>query len=184
MAGLAIIKLPHRLLRKTAVEVRAEEIFSPKIQSLIAEMRKTLVSAKDGVGLAAPQVGLPLRIFLVSSEAAHLNADSRISTNDTNENKNKEWEYFVFINPVLKRHSRNKIEMAEGCLSLPGKFGVLPRAEKVSLEWLDGEGKKHGRGFTKFFARVIQHEMDHLNGILISDRAKRLVAVAGSDQHH
>ncbi len=138
-------------------------------------MVRVLREAPDGIGLAAPQVGASLRIFLISEEAAQLNTNARIDANDTN--KRREWDYFVFINPVLKKRSRRKIEFAEGCLSVPGKYGLVPRAEKVSLAWFDESGRKHERGFTKFFARVIQHEMDHLDGVLISDRAKRLVDI-------
>lgn len=147
-------------------------------------MRDTLAAAPDGVGLAAPQMGAPLRVFIVSEEAAGIDANAsgesrrtiRMNTNDTNGEKRK-WEYLVFINPVLKKKSREKSKMAEGCLSVPGKFGEVARSEKVALSWYDEHGKKHTRGFTKFFARVIQHEMDHLDGILIVDRAKKLFEV-------
>ncbi|MEK9147889.1 MAG: peptide deformylase [Patescibacteria group bacterium] len=184
----AIVHLPHKILHQEALAVAPDEIQSPKIRRLISDMKKTLAGSPDGVGLAAPQIGVGLRIFLVSSEAEQLDANTptgagfvgptgqaRIGINDTD--GKREWEYHAFINPVLKKQARKKTEMAEGCLSLPGKYGKVARAEKVFLEWLDDHGRKHGRGFTKFFARVIQHEMDHLDGLLISDRAKKLVVI-------
>ncbi len=142
-------------------------------------MEGVLRETPDGVGLAAPQVGAPLRIFVVSSEAKKLAANTRMATNDTN-GREKEWEYFVFINPVRKKASRKKIEMAEGCLSVPGTYALVPRSEKVSLSWYDEFSKKHERGFARFFARVIQHELDHLDGVLIIDRAKKLFEVTNN----
>lgn len=185
MAPRPIVKLPHSVLGRVAGDVPPAEIKSPKIQRLIAEMKATLRASPDGVGLAAPQIGKSLKIFLVSEEAAAIDAAERdanargepsrtiqMHANDTNTKRN--WEHCVFINPIMVRHSRRKIEMHEGCLSVPGKFGLVPRYEKVELSWLDENGKKQGRGFTGFFARVIQHELDHLDGKLIADRAKEL----------
>lgn len=175
MPKLAIVKLLHSALRRQAEPVPAGAISSPRIQRLISDMKDTLAKAPDGVGLAAPQVNVPLRVFIVSSEASSIDANMRMNANDTN--IPQKWEYHAFINPVLKKRSREKTVMAEGCLSVPGKFGEVGRAGKVYLEWHDERGKKHGRGFTKFFARVVQHELDHLDGVLITDRAKRLVAI-------
>lgn len=170
-----IVRLPASVLRAPTAAVPPEEISSGRIRKLVADMRATLAAAPDGVGLAAPQVGVPLRLFIVSSEAARIDANTRIDANDAN--KPRRWEYHVFINPVLGKKSRQKKIMAEGCLSVPGKYGEVPRSEKVLLEWLDESGQKHARGFTKFFARVIQHELDHLDGVLIVDRARKLFKV-------
>ncbi len=181
MPKKSIVHEPNPVLRQPAADIPPGEIRSAKIQRLISDMRETLAAAWDGVGLAAPQVGVPLRIFLVSDEAASIDTNAggepsrtmRMNANDANSER-RTWEYHAYVNPVLKKRSQKKIEMAEGCLSVPGKFGLVPRAEKVYLEWLDERGRKHSRGFTKFFARVIQHELDHLDGKLILDRAKRL----------
>lgn len=165
------------------------EIPSARIQRLISDMKETLARARDGVGLAAPQVGAGVRIFIVSEEAASIDANAsgesrrtiRMDTNDANDKK-QTWEYFVFINPVLRKRSQKKRTLPEGCLSVPGKFGEVARAEKVYLGWYDERGRKHARGFTKFFARVIQHELDHLDGALITDRARKLIEIAGARQ--
>lgn len=190
MATLPIVKLPHSVLRNVAAEVPLAEIPGARIQRLISDMQETLAASTDGVGLAAPQVNVPLRVFIVSSEAASIDANARgepgrtirIDANDAN--VKKEWQYFVFINPVLKKRSRAKAAMAEGCLSVPGKFGEVARPEKVFLAWQDERGRKHAAGFTRFLARVIQHELDHLEGTLIVDRAKRLSAVPGHGREH
>lgn len=169
---LPIVQLPSRALRIRTQEIPATQIANPKMRTLIGAMKHTLASAKDGVGLAAPQVGRPLRLFLVSEEAKAIDtASARIADG---KELHPKWGQFVFINPVLLRHSRKKIELTEGCLSVKEKFGIVPRYEKVELEWLDEDGKKHRRGFTGFFARVIQHELDHLDGMLIADRAREL----------
>ena len=178
---LPIVHLPHSVLKKKAREVPLSEIESSRVRELIRDMRSTLAAATDGVGLAAPQVGVGLRVFLVSEEASVIDTASGIhvlpGADDTKvKNAHRVWEYTAFVNPVLKKQSRKKIAMTEGCLSVPGKFGVVMRPEKVSLEWYDLHGKKHSRGFSKFFARVIQHELDHLDGLLIADRTK-LIAV-------
>lgn len=179
MATLPIVKLPHSVLHRQAEPVPAGAISSPRIKRMILDMKDTLGAARDGVGLAAPQVGAGLRIFLVSEEAMAIDA----ATGGTGgEGAKKAWAHWVFINPVLKKRSRTTLAMAEGCLSLPGKFGEVARAEKVSLEWRDEAGAKHERGFRGFVARVIQHELDHLEGMLISDRAKKLVAIPASKE--
>ena len=168
-----IVALPHPALRRVAAPVAAEDIRTPRIQRLVSDMRETLRAAPDGVGLAAPQVGLPLRIFLVSEEAEHISEPAPPHATPAPESK-RAWRSQVFINPVATKRSRAKSRLAEGCLSLPGKFGEVPRSEKVYLEWHDERGRKHGRGFTKFIARVIQHELDHLDGVLIADRVEKL----------
>lgn len=172
----SILTLPHPALRAVAREIPPKDISSPRIRRLIADMKSALAAAPDGVGLAAPQVGESLRLFIVSEEATTIDS-TRPSTQDEKTGARRAWAHHVFINPVLVKSARRKTAMAEGCLSLPGRFGEVARSEKVALSWLDEEGKRHSRGFTKFFARVIQHELDHLDGLLIADRAKRLVAI-------
>lgn len=170
-----IVKTPNSVLRKVAREIPPEEIPSRRIQRLILDMKETLAQAPDGVGLAAPQVGASLRLFIVSDEARAIDHGK---THEASREK-KEWKISVFINPVLTKRSRKRHEMAEGCLSVPGTFGVVPRSEKVFLEWYDESGTRHARGFTKFFARVIQHEMDHLDGTLITAAATKVIRASG-----
>lgn len=177
----SIIILPHPTLRAVACEIPPADISRPRIQRLIAEMKAILAAAPDGVGLAAPQVGEPLRLFIVSEEAQTIDA-TRPEVPSPGGDKRKGWSYYVFINPVLVKSARRKSVMAEGCLSIPGRFGEVARAEKVALRWRDERGQRQNRGFIKFFARVVQHEMDHLDGMLIADRAKKLFLVANSQK--
>ena len=177
MAAKPIVKLPHNTLRDPAEIVPQEEVAAANIQRLIADMRDTLAASVDGVGLAAPQIGVGVQIFLVSEEAKAIDDSAK----ETNGPKGvREWGHYVFINPVLKKRSRQKSAAAGGCLSVPGKVGEVSRSDKVYLEWLDEYGKQHSRGFAGFFARVIQHEMDHLEGKLIVDRAKKLIDVTNN----
>ncbi|MEK7560370.1 MAG: peptide deformylase [Patescibacteria group bacterium] len=175
---LPIVKNPTKVLRRRAEAIRADEIATPKIQRLIKAMKATLAETPDGVGLAASQVGETLRLFIVSAEA------DQINKSDEQPDKEKEgraderaeirekrtWTYDVYINPVVLKQARKKISDAEGCLSVPGKFGIVRRVEKITVEALDEAGKKVTKVGTRFVARVIQHELDHLDGVLFIDK--------------
>lgn len=178
-----IVQLPARVLRQRAKELSVSEIKTPKIQKLIKDMKETLAATEDGVGLAAPQVAQPLRLFIVSEEALeidrleqkqkkHLPKESKEETGEKQEKK--KWNYCVFINPVMKHASRKKREGFEGCLSVRGKYGAVRRNEKITVEAYDEHGKKFTRGASRFFARVLQHELDHLEGLLFIDKAKEI----------
>ena len=185
--NISIVKHPHNVLRKRASHVLVAEIASPHIQELISAMKATLASTPDGVGLAAPQVGKSLTIFIVSDEAREIDKAEekgweRRRKNETELVQEKpyaprEWNYDVFINPVIKNKSRRRIAGPEGCLSVPGTFGAVARHEKITVEAHDEHGKKFTRGASRFFARVIQHEMDHLNGALFIDKANDLFEI-------
>ena len=182
--ALPIVKNPHKTLRKKSLPVPIVNIVSPKIQELISDMKEVLRSTADGVGLAAPQVGRSLRIFIVSEEAEeidkavdkgwerrHPQTQAKIEEKPY---EKREWKYYVFINPEVKNTSRKKIDGPEGCLSVPGKFGEVRRREKITVEAHNEHGKKFTRGASRFFARVIQHELDHLEGMLFVDKADKL----------
>lgn len=166
-----ILQKENKMLRKVARPVTGPE--SPEIKALIRRMAKAMFAEPDGIGIAAPQIGFPLRIFLVAKEAAVKSADAlreKIGTQDKQRNR----ESLVFINPVLKNSASKKIKDVEGCLSVRGVYGEVPRAEKITIEYLDEFGKKRQRGASGLFARVIQHELDHLNGVLFTDKAKNI----------
>lgn len=187
-ALLPIVKTPDKTLRKKAADVSAADIATPRIQRLIAGMKAALAATPDGVGLAAPQVGKSLRLFIVSEEAHEIDkAESEGWERRRKENigeppkkpyEPREWKYHVFINPVVKNTSRKKLDGPEGCLSVPGKFGTVSRNEKITVQAYDEHGKKFTRGASGFFARVIQHELDHLEGILFIDTAKDMMQIS------
>jgi peptide deformylase len=145
---LKIIKYPNDFLRGKTREVKVEELKYPKIKRLILDMVKTMETEK-GVGLAASQVGSDLRICTIQ-------ADDKT---------------YVLINPKIKSSSRKKDIFEEGCLSFPGKFFPVERPIKVKVQARDREGKKVKIKADGLFARVLQHEIDHLDGILVIDRA-------------
>lgn len=116
-------------------------------------MRKKMVESL-GVGLAANQVGKDLAVFVIDKKLAE-------------ENKAPD----AYINPEITEYSKDKFEMEEGCLSLPEYFAQIPRSKKIKLKALDENGKKIKIKARGFFARVLQHEYDHLNGLLIKDHA-------------
>lgn len=172
------------MLRQKAREVTIADISSKKIQTLITNMKHTLASTPDGVGLAAPQVGEDLQLFIISDEAEEI--DRRIEIKQTHKSNMgntehaqpysvRKWKYYVFINPRVVSTSHKTREGSEGCLSVPGVFGSIKRKEKITMQAFDENGKLFTRGAARFFARVMQHEFDHLQGTLFIDSATHLI---------
>lgn len=182
-----IVKEPHNVLRQKAAELLVRDCTTPKIQRLIADMKTTLAATPDGVGLAAPQIGESLRLFIVSEEAEEIDRAEKSGWERRQKRdrgavaqkpyEKRPWRYYVFINPVLKNHSRRIRDGAEGCLSVPGIFGEVVRYEKLTIEAHDETGRKFTRNCSRFFARVIQHELDHLEGTLFIDKAKDIMQI-------
>lgn len=179
---LDIIKEPDKILRGKAKEVSPDSILTAPIQRLIAQMKDTLAATPDGVGLAAPQIGKPLQVFIVSEEAENIDRIEKMLIEKKSEPispeiklpQKEQWNYRVFINPIVKNVSKRKLGRSEGCLSVPGKFGEVRRHEKITVEAYNENGKKFTRGAARFFARVMQHELDHLQGTLFIDKAGKL----------
>lgn len=145
MATLPILKYPNPILKKKAEPV-AE--ITPEITTLISDLAETMFSA-DGAGLAAPQVGVSLRVFVLAFDH----------------------KYGAFINPeIVEVDGIDKIRDTEGCLSFPGGRSVIERAERISVRYLSEKGGSILRTFEGFYAVAFQHELDHLNGILMIDR--------------
>lgn len=162
-------------LREIAQPVPAAEISSARIRELIDQMKILLAKEKYGVALAAPQVGDPLRLFIVSGRAIARDARNAPDEPDSRDDADlPEIPDQVYINPEVLKMSRGSKEKHEGCLSIRGKWGMVQRAEKATIRALDEEGKPFTRGASGFLAHVFQHEMDHLNGILYIDKADEL----------
>lgn len=136
---------------------------SLKIQNLIKNMYFTLAEKKLGIGLAAPQVGEQLALAVINLQKTKIRPDVKPFK-------------LTIINPVITRTFGYRVQQWEGCISSgagkAGLFAKVPRYKKIQLEYLDETGKKHSREFTGLRAHVIQHEVDHLNGILFVDRVK------------
>lgn len=169
-----IVQLGHPVLRQEALAVPLEEISSPNIQGIIAHMKKILATQRDGIGLAAPQIGVPLRIFIVSGKVL-LPPDERLELTTGKKKKTSAQipDDLVFINPEITKFSKEKKWMeGEGCLSVRWLYGKVERATKVTLRAYDEHGKPIERGAGGIMAHIFQHEVDHLNGVLFIDRAK------------
>jgi len=170
-----IVQRDAEILRETAEEVPLADIPSSKIQTILKEMNVALASQEDGVALAAPQIGYSLRIFVVSPKVANIvKKDGKKKGASDEEKKAKGPEHLVYINPVIKKLSREKAEVEEGCLSVRYLYGTVSRSTKALVEAYDENGKKFTQGGTGLVAQIFQHETDHLNGILFIDKAKHL----------
>lgn len=163
----SIVQVGDPVLRKTTAALSARDIASPKTRTLIARMKRLLATEAHGVGLAASQVGSPVRLFIVSGRAFLPDEADEEKRNNPPPDK-------VFINPELVRASKKKREMAEGCLSVRGKYGTVMRSEKATVRALDERGAPFTYHGSELVAHIFQHELDHLDGILYIDKAVQL----------
>ncbi len=142
------------VLRKVSAEIASDY---PKLKELIGDMFETM-SNSDGIGLAAPQIGIPIRLFVI--DASPLEED------------HPELKDFkkVFINPKIVERSENQVLYNEGCLSIPNLREDVERPDSITIKYLDENFNVYEDHFDGVAARVIQHEYDHLEGILFTDR--------------
>jgi peptide deformylase len=166
-----IVQKGHPVLRQHAEEVPVEEISSPKIQKILQDMKDALEKQEDGVAIAAPQIGIPLRIFIVSKRVHVLDNEGRLKEPIENA---KNYEDSVFINPQILKVSRKKHWVPEGCLSVAGIFGSAFRSKQASVRACNEKGEIFTRGGSGLMAQIFQHEVDHLEGILFCDHARNL----------
>ncbi len=158
MAILEIARMGAPTLREPAEPVA--DPTAPEIRALVADMLETMTEA-GGVGLAAPQVRVPLRLVIFQLPRARVEEEAEES-DDTDE----ELPLHVFINPVIEPLDDEQALGWEGCLSLPGMRGLVPRYTRIRYRALDLDGKPVEGEATGFHARVIQHECDHLDGFV------------------
>jgi peptide deformylase len=171
-----IVTEDHPALRMTSIEIPKDEIKGEYIQNLISHMSKMLAQQIDGVGLAAPQVGVPLQLFMVSGKV-FLNDDDREVLMEAEKRKKKHKVIIppdlVCINPQILKVSKDKKWMdGEGCLSVRWFYGKVQRSLRATIKALDRDGNSFTRGASGLLAHIFQHEVDHLNGILFIDKAK------------
>ncbi len=177
---ITIIQKENPVLRRRADEVPLEEIASAKIAKVVRDMRSALHTQADGVAIAAPQIGISLRIFVV---AGRIFEDS-FRTGEPAPESTAPKEDLVFINPVITKLSKKKRWMHEGCLSVRPLWGEVERSVNATVEAYDETGKKIVRGAGGLLAHIFQHETDHLDGILFIDKARNVAAgeVPGEQQ--
>ncbi|HFA60122.1 MAG TPA: peptide deformylase [Rhodospirillales bacterium] len=151
MATLRILEVPHPVLKRRAAPV---ERIDDEIRRLVRDMFETMYEA-PGIGLAAPQVGVSRRLCVI----------------DVSEEKNAP---LCLVNPRITWQSENLVSAEEGCLSLPDQYAEVTRPEAVEVVYLDERGEEHTLRADGLLARCIQHEIDHLDGILFIDRISAL----------
>ena len=160
---LPIVTHPNNTsLHERCREVAPAELGTPDIKELIRNMIHTMYQ-DDGVGIAAPQVGKNIRLAVIAKHALK-------QTEGTMPFPVK--KDLVVVNPVYTPLNADKTEEEEGCLSVPGIWGATPRHTKILARFMTPEGEQYKCIVTDFLARVLQHETDHLNGVLFIDRAR------------
>jgi peptide deformylase len=176
MSILKIARMGHPALRAKARAVHPSEIRTPVIQQLIDDMFETM-KEYQGVGLAAPQVHEGLRIF-VAGFPPRENLEEGEEANEDGEDV----PLMAVINPEIEIISRDVVEDWEGCLSIPDIRGRVPRARQIVVRGFERSGKKMELRASGFTARVIQHETDHLDGVLFLDRMKTFQSLTFLDE--
>ena len=155
-----ILQTDATVLREIAKEVPIDDIGTDKINVVLKDMSEALATQHDGVAIAAPQIGVSLRIFVISG---NILAEDEHGSGDR-----------AFINPVVSKLSRKKEEMDEGCLSVRWKYGHVKRSVKATVQAYDEHGDLFTYNATGLLAQIFQHETDHLEGILFTDKAKNV----------
>lgn len=148
----------HPVLRAENSEVPADY---PELKKLVADMFETMYFS-EGVGLAAPQVGLSLRLVVIDADPV---------SEAFPECKGRK---FTLINPKVTMLDGESVSRAEGCLSIPGISENVSRVEHIRLDWLDEDFKPHSEELSGFVARIVQHECDHLEGVVFTDHCSAI----------
>lgn len=162
-----IIQIGDERLRTVCSPVSLEEIGSLALKQILADMSEALRSQSDGIAISAPQIGITKRIFAVST---------KIFDEDylAGEPEKKFYEHLYFINPTITKVSKKTESLEEGCLSIRGVYGLVNRPKNVTVEALNEKGESFTRGAGGILARIFQHEIDHLDGILFIDKATEI----------
>ena len=156
---LPIITSPDPILRKRTEDISATRLEDKAFQAFLDDMTRTMIEA-DGIGLAAIQVAEQINVAVINTDEGPLH----------------------LINPHITGYGKEKEAAVEGCLSVPGVAGTVRRAKRVDVRALDRRGQPLSFSAEDLFARVIQHEVDHLNGILFIDRADRIWQSDGKEK--
>ena len=163
---LHIAQIGEEVLRGQARELSREEILRGSTRELIEHMRDTIRSA-PGVGLAAPQVGVPLQLAVIEDRAEY---HEKLSSAQLAERQRVPISFHVIINPRIVSQDNTHLDFFEGCLSVAGYMAIVPRARAVTVEYLDEHAEKKQVEAVGWYARILQHEIDHLAGVMYVDR--------------
>ena len=158
MALLPIVEVPDPRLRQISSPV---DTVDDELRTLIRDMFETMYAA-PGIGLAAIQVGVPKRLLVIDLQEPEEEGGEPVK------------DPRVFINPEILTHSDQEVPYTEGCLSIPDQYADVDRPDRIRARWLDEHGKSHERDIDGMLAVCLQHEMDHLEGVLFIDHLSRL----------
>jgi peptide deformylase len=163
-----IVQAGEETLRVPARKLSRDEILSEKTRELIERMRETVRHA-PGVGLAAPQVGISLQLAVIEDRPEY---HKKLTPLQLAERMRQPVPFHVIINPRIVWSDRISLEFFEGCLSVAGYSAIVPRARAVTVEYLNERAETRKVDAAGWYARILQHEIDHLGGILYVDRMK------------
>jgi peptide deformylase len=170
-----IVQVKAKVLREKTKAVPLSKIKDREIKKILKDMQKALEKEEDGVAIAAPQIGISKKIFIVSPRAFEQGL-----TEASEEEHKKErvrilaTEHLVYINPMMVKLSRERKYVEEGCLSIRWLYGKVKRATRATIKARDENGKEFTRGASGLLAQIFQHETDHLDGVLFIDNAKNV----------
>lgn len=178
---LTIVQAGAPVLRKAARALRPNEIRSREIRALIQQMKETMYAA-PGVGLAAPQIGQGIQLAVIEDRAEYTKG---WTPEQLAERERKAVAFHVIINPRITLVGEESVEYFEGCLSVPNLMSLTPRARKVRVECLDENCEPRVIEASGWYARILQHEIDHLGGTMFVDRMypRTLMTVENFMQH-
>jgi peptide deformylase len=158
MAIRPIFETPDPILRQISKPV---EVFDDELKTLVADLFETMYVA-PGIGLAAVQVGVPIRLLVIDLQEPEEEGGEPVR------------DPRVFINPEILWHSDSEVPYTEGCLSVPEQYAEVMRPDRIRARWQDENGKAYEEEIDGLLAVCLQHEMDHLNGVLFIDHLSRL----------
>jgi peptide deformylase len=163
---LKIVQVGEPVLRTPARPLTRQEVTTDEITRLITDMRETMYDA-PGVGLAAPQVGVPLQLAVIEDREDFLKA---IPPSELEEKERRPVPFHVIINPKIELVGDDPVQFFEGCLSLSGFSALVPRSRQVRVTYWNEHAEEKSVLATGWYARILQHEIDHLHGTLYIDR--------------
>jgi len=165
---LHIAQIGEEVLRVPANELSGKEILSAKTEELIEYMRDTMRNA-PGVGLAAPQVGVPLQLAVIEDREEY---HKKLTPTQLSERQRRPIPFHVIVNPRIVSADNTGVEFFEGCLSVAGYSAIVPRARAITVEYLNERAESRRVEAVGWYARILQHEIDHLAGVLYVDRMR------------
>ncbi|HUI84350.1 MAG TPA: peptide deformylase [Candidatus Binatia bacterium] len=163
---LKVVQAGEEVLRARARALSPDEILSAETQRLIEDLRDTMRDA-PGVGLAAPQVGISTQLAVIEDR---LEYHAKLNQEQLALRERRPVPFHVLINPVIVSMSEGLVEFFEGCLSVSGYSAIVPRRRSVVVEFLNGKAEPVRVEASGWYARILQHEIDHLSGVLYTDR--------------